>query len=269
MSNSKPKQQTRKAAIQYALMRWESAVVIGGTILLWFFIPQPFPFWPAWGWPVLGGVALVALIISSITDVETNAQVQLELFQEQFDIRKIMDTMLRGEVEQALEYQRSIQAHAAKQRPGLLKDRLEDTTRQIENWVSNIYKLALQLDMFRHDPLLAQELESVPKDLETLTSRRNQEDNVEVQQQLDEVIASKRKQWESLRALEERMEQAELQLERSNTALATMYSQIQLISTQDIRSGRSERLQQDIQEQVARLNDLVSSINEVYDYQGS
>jgi len=33
-----------------------------------------------------------------------------------------------------------------------------------------------------------------------------------------------------------------------------------------VDSSRSERLQADIQEQVSRLNDLVSSISEVYDY---
>jgi len=267
--NSNLKQQARKAALQYAFMRWESAVVIGGTLLLWFFSSDLFPTWPGWVWPALGGLALLMIVVSSVTDAKTNAQVQLDLFQEQFELRNILDPLLRREVEQALEYQRSIQAHTAKQRPGLLKERLEDTTHQIGNWVSNIYKLAVQLDMFRHDPLLMQERESVPRELETLTSRRHQENNVEVQQQLDEVISSKRKQLDSLRALEERMKQAELQLEQSNTALATIYSQAQLISTQDIRSGKSDRLRQDIQEQVAQLNDLVSSINEVYDYQGS
>jgi hypothetical protein len=39
-----------------------------------------------------------------------------------------------------------------------------------------------------------------------------------------------------------------------------------LIDAQSIGSGRAERLQADIQEQVARLNDLVSSINDVYNH---
>jgi uncharacterized protein YoxC len=62
------------------------------------------------------------------------------------------------------------------------------------------------------------------------------------------------------------MKQAELQLEQGLTALATVYSQMQLIDAQDLDSSRSERLRADIQEQVERLNDLVASINEVYDY---
>jgi uncharacterized protein YoxC len=62
------------------------------------------------------------------------------------------------------------------------------------------------------------------------------------------------------------MRQASLQLDNSLTALATVYSQVHLIDAQSIGSGRAERLQADIQEQVASLNDLVSSINDVYDY---
>ena len=62
------------------------------------------------------------------------------------------------------------------------------------------------------------------------------------------------------------MKEASLQLDQSLTALATIYSQVQLIDAQSIGSGRAERLQADIQEQVARLNDLVDSINDVYNY---
>jgi uncharacterized protein YoxC len=62
------------------------------------------------------------------------------------------------------------------------------------------------------------------------------------------------------------MKEAVLQFDQSLTALATIYSQVQLIDAQSIGSGRAERLQADIQEQVARLNDLVSSINDVYNY---
>ncbi len=62
------------------------------------------------------------------------------------------------------------------------------------------------------------------------------------------------------------MQQAALQMDQSLTALATIYSQVQLVDAQGVESGRAERLQADIREQVDRLNDLVSSINEVYDY---
>ncbi|HNT75182.1 MAG TPA: hypothetical protein PKH77_09200 [Anaerolineae bacterium] len=262
--------QAKRAIWQYAFMRMESAIVIGGTILLSFFY-QSFmpPWWPVWGWPMMGAFALSLLVVSTLTDKQTRVRVQSELLQENFNPRALGDPHLRHEVTKALEYQRSIRSHIARQKSGVLKDRLTDTARQIEDWVGNIHKLAVQLDAYHHDELLMQERNSVPSELETLQSRRSETNNPEVRQQLDEVIASKRKQWDSLKALDERMEQADLQLEQSNTALATVYSQLQLIGAQDSQGGRSERLRQDIQEQVARLNDLVSSINAVYDSQGS
>ena len=87
-----------------------------------------------------------------------------------------------------------------------------------------------------------------------------------MQTQLDAVLEGKRQHWQSLRELDARMKQAALQLDQSLTALATIYSQIQLVDAQSVGSGRAERLQTDIQEQIARLNDLVNSINDVYNY---
>jgi len=238
-------------------------MVLAGTILLTALWPHPFTWWPVWGWLLLGLLGLAAMVYSSLTDTEANARVLLELFQQQFDPRKIQDQALRQEVETALEYQRRIEAQAHRQRPGALRDRLENTADQLSDWISNVYKLALRLDAYRQDRLLAQERETVPQEIEKLAARRRLESDPTVQRELNEVLESKGKQWQMLRALDTRMQQAELQLEQSMTALATVHSQVQLIDARDVDSGRSGRLEADIQEQVERLNDLISSINEI------
>lgn len=268
MSNirSEIQKKAQSAIMQYALFRWESAVIIAGTILLMALLPHPFPWWPVWGWLILGVVGLAAIFYSSLTDAETNARVLQELFQEQFAPQRIRDQELRKDVETALEYQRSIEAQVRQQRAGVLRDRLETTADQLSDWIGNVYRIALRLDAYRDDTLLARERREVPKELEVLTARRQREKDPTVQKELDGVLESKNKQWQTLRALDARMKQAELQLEQSLTALATVYSQMQLVGVQDLDSGRSERLQADIREQVNRLNDLVGSINEVYDY---
>ncbi len=263
---SELQKKAQSAILQYAFFRWESAVILAGTILLTALFPHPFSWWPVWGWPLLGLLGLVAIVHSSLNDPETNARILQELFQEQFDPRQIRDQDLRVDVETALEYQRHIEAQVRGQRAGVLRDRLEDTANQLSDWAGNIYRLALRLDTYRGDALLARDREKVPQEIETLAARRRQESDPAIQQELDEVLESKGKQWQTLRDLDTRMKQAELQLEQSLTALATVYSQVQLIDAQDVDSSRSERLQADIQEQVSRLDDLVSSINEVYDY---
>jgi hypothetical protein len=263
---SELQKKAQSAILQYAFFRWESAVLVAGTILLTAFWRQPFVWWPVWGWPLLGILGLAAIVYSSLTDAEANARVLQELFQEQFNPHRIKDQELREDVETALEYQRSIEARVREQRDSALRDRLADTANQLSNWIGNVYRLAIRLDTYRGDALLARERKQVPEEIEALAARRKLESDPTVQRELDGVLESKDRQWQTLRALDARMQQAELQLEQSLTALATVYSQVQLIDAQDLESGRSERLRADIQEQVDRLNDLVTSINEVYDY---
>jgi hypothetical protein len=260
-------QRAQGALIQYALFRWESAIIIALTLVLTFLLRRPFWWWPPFGWPLLGLFGLALIVYSSLTDAETNARVLVDLFQEQFDYSRVRDKALRQQVENGLEYQRRIEMQIRRQRPGPIRDRLEATANQITDWLSNIYQLALRLDAYRSDDLLDRERTALPKEIERLHAQRKAERNPAVQTQIDGVIESKGKHWQTLRQLDARMTQAALQLEQSLTALATMYSQVQLIDAQSVDSGRAERLQADIREQVARLNDLVTSINEVYDYQ--
>jgi len=249
--------------LQHAVLRWESAVVIGGTMLLTAFKVTTFYF----AWPVIGLAGLGAIVYSSLKDDEENAKVLQRAFQQQFDPAKLSDPELREDVENALEYQRRIEFQIAQQREGPLRDRLETTAGKISDWISNVYKLALQIDTHRKDDLLVREMRTLPKEIERLVAQRRLESSPVVQKQLDEVIASKDQHGRSLVALDDRIKQAQLQMEQSVTALATIYSQVQLVDAQRIGSGQAERLQADIQDQVDRLDDLVSSINEVYSIQ--
>ena len=258
-------QKAQGTLLQYAFFRWESAVIIALTILLTFLLPRPFFWWPRFGWPVAGLIALSVLVYSSLTDADANAQILLRTFQAQFDPRTIHDQGLRTKVTSALEYQRRIEMQIRQQRNGVLRDRLEDTAGQITDWLSNIFQLALRLDTYERDDLLARERATLPQEIDRLLAQRRNESNPKVQTQLDEVVESKRTHWQALRELDNRMKQAALQLDQSLTSLATIYSQVQLIDAQSIGSGRAERLQADIKEQVDRLNDLVDSINDVYD----
>jgi hypothetical protein len=206
---------------------------------------------------------LVAIFYSSLTDAEANARVVLQLLRQRFDPRKIGDQALRQEVEGALTYQQRIETQVRGQRDGALRERLEDTANQLSDWIGNIYRLAVKLDAYRRDELLAEERKAVPREIETLSARRDRERDPELRQELARVVESKGKQWQTLRALDARMKQAELRLEQSMTALSTVYGQIQLIEARDVDSGRAERLEADIREEIDQLDDLITSINEI------
>lgn len=259
---------TRWEIVQYALFRWENAVILAGMILLVAFLPNPFPWWPAWAWVLLGLAGISAIFYSSLTSIETNASLLLETFQEQFDPRRIKHPELRQSMASALEYQRRIDAQVRRRSDRVLWDRPEDVAEQVKDWISYVYQLATRLDAYRQDSLLEVQRQSVPEDIRRLTLQRQRETNPLFQEEIDQVLESKQKQLQTLQALDTRMKQAEYQMEQSLSALATVDSQIQLLDAQAIESGRSERLLADIREQVNRLNDLVSSLNEVYQRNG-
>jgi hypothetical protein len=60
------------------------------------------------------------------------------------------------------------------------------------------------------------------------------------------------------------MERARFQLESTITAMGTVYSQMMILNARDVASGRADRLQQDVADQVQALQDIVHTMDEVY-----
>lgn len=258
--------EAQRTIVQYALFRWENAVVLAGTIVLTGLMPNPFPWWPVWGWPLLGLLGIAAIFFSSVTNEKRNAELFLKFSQEQFDLKAIQQPELREDVELALEYQRRIETQVSQKGRGILWDQPGDAANQLNDWIANIYRLAKRLDVYRRDGLLDSQRETVPEEIQSLEASFEQEEKPAFKDQLKELLESKKRQWETLQALDTRMKQAEIQLAQTLAAMATVDNQVKLIDAQDVESGRSERLRADIREQVDRLNDLIGSINEVYDY---
>ncbi|HEY63123.1 MAG TPA: hypothetical protein G4O02_00975 [Caldilineae bacterium] len=257
--------QARQAMIQYALFRWESAVIIAGAILLTAFLPQPFPGWPIWGWGAMALVAEVLIFYTSLTDPEVNARVVADLFRQRFNPRRIRNPSLRAQVEQALGYHERMERLVRQQRAGVLRDHLLDTIRQLEDWLENLYRLAQKLDAYQSDPIIRRDREKVPEDIRRLRAQLRREDDPDVRTQLEAALASREAQWRSLEALDNTMDRARYQLESTISALGTIYSQIQLIGARDVDSDRARRLRQDIADQIAALQDIVQAIEEVYE----
>lgn len=258
--------QAQRAIIQNAFLRWESAVIVAGTLLLSFFLPHPFPWWPWWGWPLLGLIAEALIVYTSLTDAETAARVVAELFREQFDLRQVQERKLRDRLSQALEYRQRIDRAVRQQRESVLRQHLADMAAGIDDWISQMFRLARRLDTYHADTVIQRDLKAVPKEIESLQARLRLETDPAVRQQIEATLESKRTQWHSLQKLDDTMERAELQTDHSLSALGTVYSQILLIGASEVDSGRAQRLREDIRQQVVSLQDLVDTINEVYDY---
>lgn len=259
-------QAAQKAVIQNAFFRWESALMVSATILLSVFFRQPFPAWPWWGWPLLGLLGEVAIVVSSLTDKGEQQRVIESMFRAEYNTSGIRDRDLRAKLAEAEQYHQRIQEVVLQQRDGILRDRLTDTTTQVYDWLAGMVRLARRIDAYRSDDIIKRERDAAPKEIKDLTTRLNVEADPRVRDQMATTLASKQQFAQNLQELAARMERADLQLDHSLAALGTVYSQMLLVGSSDVDSNRAERLREDIRGEVSALQDLVVSLNEVYNY---
>jgi hypothetical protein len=258
------KQRATQAILSHAVFRLESALTISLTLVLVVLFPQPLPWWKWWYWLVLGIVGEALVIYTSVSDEMTSRKVVADLLWQSFNPAAIRSAKYRARVEKALDYRQRIEEHARAADSGVLRDHLIDTTAGVADWVGSVFGLAQRLDRYHNDPVLQRDQVDLPREIAGLRSRVSREDDQAVRAELDEAIRRKQEQLANLEKLQNTMEKAEYQLEVTLTALGTVYSQIQLIHAKDVDSGRAQRLRDDIADQVAALQGLQETLDEVY-----
>lgn len=264
MSGGKLEERAWRAMVTYALFRWESGALIALTILLTYFYPRPFPWWPVWGWLLLGGIAEALIIWTSLTDARTGQQVVADMLRERYNPRTVHTKIYRHQVERALTYRRRIEEVIESGPAGVLRDHLGDKLGQLETWLEYIYRLARRLDRYANDDLIEEDRQAVRGDLRELQGRLRREDSADLRAEIEQAIEQKQKQWDTLELLQDMMEKAAFQLETTVSALGTVYSQMQLIGARKAEGDRAERLREDITDQVNSLQDLLTTMDEVY-----
>ncbi len=258
-----------RAILIRSVYRWESAVIIALTVSLALLtlvgvIPALFGVFQWWFWLLLGAMGEIGLVWSSVKDPEFRAKAVAEMFREKYKAGEITNGALRQRVEKALEYRERIDQAIAQSREGVMRDHMADVSQGITNWMENVFKLARRLDAYMADNTLRQDLQSIDPAIEALKKRLALEDDDTVKRQISQTIAQKQIQRDNLRKLQNVMERAQFQLESTITAMGTVYSQMMILGARDVASGRAQRLQQDIDDQVQALQDVVHTMDEVY-----
>jgi hypothetical protein len=248
-----------------AFFRWESAVTIALVILLAFFLPKPFPGWEWWFWLIGGALAEAAIVYTSVTDPEFGRQVVADMLRQEFDVEGLYEKKYRDYLARALEYRERIEEAIARRRKGVLRDHFQETARQIDQWIQSIYDIAHRLDQYDQNAIVQRDIKAVRKRIKELDYDLKREDNPRVQAQLQETLKAKKTQLANLEHLEDDMQRGELQLEHTLAAMGTIYSQLLRVSAKDVDSGRARRLREDVAEEVQGLQDVLDSMDEVYE----
>jgi hypothetical protein len=259
--------QAWRAMLSFAIFRLESAITIAATIILIFLFPSPFPWWRWWYWLAIGVVAEALIITTSLSDPALAQKVVADMLRGEFNARELHSDKYRDKVEKALEYRERIEGLIRQSRQGVLRSHLEEDARRITEWVANVFGLAKRLDAYENDEIIKRDMQSVQKTLKDFGARLRLEDDEAVRQQMREAIRSKKTHWDNLQRLQNTMEKAEFQLENTLSAMGTVYAQLQLIGAKDVDSSRARRLREDIAEQVQGLQDIVETMDEIYDFE--
>jgi hypothetical protein len=259
--------QAWQAMLSFAVFRLESALTIAVTIILIFLFPSPFPWWQWWYWLVIGVVAEALIITTSLSDPALAQKVVADMLRGEFNPRELRSAKYRDKVGKALEYRERIEGLIRQSRQGVLRSHLEEDARRITEWVANVFGLAKRLDAYENDEIIKRDMTSVRTTLEEFEARLRVEDDEAVGQQMQEAIRSKKTHWDNLQRLQNTMEKAEFQLENTLSAMGTVYAQLQLIGAKDVDSSRARHLREDIGEQVQGLQDIVETMDEIYDFE--
>lgn len=267
----------RKTIFNRTFFKPANALLIAGTILAAGCLPLLIlpilaltsPLWlilGALGPLAIGLVVEAVFLILSFRDEEAHAAAVGQLFEHQvhFDPALLKNQALREKVDKAIEYWGLIDETINDTPEGVLRDRLEKTTREVTHWLQAVYNLADRVDRYRLNKVIERDLESVPQTIKNYEARLAKEDSPEVRRQLEQTIADKKRQLKTLQSLKDNMEKASYQLESTISSLGTIYSQLLLVGSKDDEGSRINRLREEISEQVYQLEDLTEAMDEVY-----
>jgi hypothetical protein len=265
----------RKAILNSAFFRLENATLIAGTILAAGCLPLLLlstADYSSLAWlgaliPIAAGLIAEGIFLYfSLNNDKLHSEALAEMLKQrvEFTPAAIQDKNLKARVDKALEYWAQIDAVIDKVPKGVLRDRLVATTREVAHWLQAVYNLAERVDQFRLNKVIEQDLRSVPIAIRNYEQKLREEDSPEVRQQLERTIADKKRQLQILQALQDNMERADYQLDSTISSLGTIYSQLLLVGSKDEEGSRINRLQEEVSEQVNRLEDLAAAMDEVY-----
>lgn len=258
------RERVKRALVMNALTDWRGGIVLATAILLAFFGPDLFPTFPWWAWLIGGGVSWGAIVLSILNDEKAAAQVAADLLKQKYEPTTIKSGEMRERLIKAFEYRAQIASAIARAKSGVLRDHLEQSATDVDQWIGSLWEVACRVDTFEGDRTIQQDLHAVPTAIRNYEARLKTEPNPDVRQQLQGTLESRRSQWRTLQSLQSTIERGKLQMDQTLSSMGTVYSQLLLMDAKDIDSGRYQRLQDDIAEEVKGLHEIAEAMDEVY-----
>ncbi|MBC8172165.1 MAG: hypothetical protein H7X77_10850 [Anaerolineae bacterium] len=268
MSEDPIRQRALGAVLRNAVFSWQVAFTLIFTLILYVGVDlsATLPFWQDWFWLLGGGAAAGAFIVATMTDPQAAQDAITREFENQYDLGKIHNSIARKHVKDALEYRRNMLT-LAKRAGGSMRTHLLTTVEDINDWIGHMYGLALHIDAFEDNELVDRDRKTVPQQIEKARQRIQVERDPAVKADLERQVQQLEQQLTNLNATVNSVKRAEIQLESTLSSLGTIYAQMARLGTKEVDSGRAQRLREEIQDEVASLQDTIEAMDEVQQQQ--
>jgi hypothetical protein len=253
------------AMLTDAFFTWPSAVTIALTILAFFSGIRLFDGWQPWMWLAAGGVLEAIYLAATLADPTAQRQAVARILTERYDPRDIRNTHARQQLQKALEYKKNIDQFVTTT-TGALRVQLDDTSGEIEDWLGLIYKLARSIDTFESNAIIRRDRQQVPTEIQSIERRIAVETDPGVRAELQNALDIRRGLWEDLQQVASLVKRTEIKMEATVAQLSTVYTKLQLIDVKNLDSSRAKRIQAEIHDEVASLNDIVLAMDDVQTY---
>lgn len=148
------------------------------------------------------------------------------------------------------------------QADGAHSARREDLQKRVVHWTTAIEDLIRRLDALQTDTVVKRDMKSVPRAIQSLKSEIALETDESIREQLSRTLETREKQRDALENLAHAMKSSEIQIENTLAMLGTIYSQL-LTSQSTRQQANYGRLAEDVDEEVLRLEDHLTALNEV------
>jgi hypothetical protein len=249
-----------------AVLRWESLVTLVITMILFFAVPSPNIFGivlPAWAWLIMGGMAESALVLSALTDPEEAQQAMAKEFESKYDLAHIRNANSRDRLRTAMDYRRNM-LRLLKSHSGGMRQQLNTTVSQVNDWIARMYDIAQHIDSFETNELVERDIRMVPQQIEKVKTRIDRESDERVKQDLERQLKQLELQRMNLEQTKNTVKRAEIQLESTLSSLGTVYAQMSLLGTKgSVDSGQGHRIGLEIQDEVNSLQDTIDAMDEI------
>ncbi len=168
----------------------------------------------------------------------------------------------QAHLDKARIYQEQIESYIRATSDPHSQARLQDLSNQINEWAAAIEVMARRIDTFQQNPVINQDLKSVPQSIEKLETQLGSETNPTIRTELERTLANRKNQLSALQHLDNTMKQAEIKMESTLASLGTIYSQLLAGQSTDHMADYS-RMSAEVNEEVRVLQDHLEALEEV------